>query len=401
MIDGLRVFSRILTFILCFTVAGHALIERAAAAPSDTRHKLDEISKKLQGQKERLSRLARKETSILAELEKADRLVRKEQRALRQVEEKIRALKKERRALNNAIGELENKISRSRDILKKRLRAVYRQVKEGSLAALASAEDYQALIRRAKYLAYFADHDRRLIEGYRKDWSDLQEKRSASVALESRLDAVRKERTARKARLDKTRKEKRALLTRVRAERNTRQQLIEELSQASRDLENVLREEEELRKRQRSEVAPPRALGDDGKSFDKMKGGLRWPVRGRLVSRFGSQKDPEFNTPVFRNGIEIAAPEGTNVEAVLGGTVVFADHFRGFGNLVIVDHGMGYHTLYAHLSDSSVIAGEHIRRGQVVGRVGESGLGGTVSLYFEVRRRGKPIDPIPWLARRK
>ena len=140
--------------------------------------------------------------------------------------------------------------------------------------------------------------------------------------------------------------------------------------------------------------------GDDfleDSSFSRLKGKLPWPVSGSIAIRYGTQVDPLFNLPVFRSGIHIKASSGSNVKAVHEGKVVFADDFKGYGQLVIISHGNGYHTLYGSLSRIFLKNGAIIKDNQALGEVGESNTLGTPGLYFEVRYKGKSLDPQQWL----
>jgi murein DD-endopeptidase MepM/ murein hydrolase activator NlpD len=116
-----------------------------------------------------------------------------------------------------------------------------------------------------------------------------------------------------------------------------------------------------------------------------------------VVSGFGPQVHPRFGTRTFRNGIDIEAREGTEFTAVYPGTVLYTGWFKGYGNMIILDHGHGYYTLYAHASELLVREGESVGQGQVIGRVGETGSLAGPRLYFEVRSQGRPEDPQRWL----
>ena len=128
------------------------------------------------------------------------------------------------------------------------------------------------------------------------------------------------------------------------------------------------------------------------------RGDLEWPVTGAVVSAFGKALAGRFGTSIVRNGIEIAAPEGTPVRAVHGGSVAYAAPFAGFGLLAIVDHGGSAFTLYGHLGEVSVRQGTTVQRGTEVGRVGLVPAG-DAWLYFELRIDGRPVDPLQWLRR--
>ena len=128
-----------------------------------------------------------------------------------------------------------------------------------------------------------------------------------------------------------------------------------------------------------------------------MRGRLEWPAAGRVVEEYGIRVNPRFGTKTFRNGIDIDAVEGSNVHVVFPGHVLYTGWFRGYGNLIIVDHGSEYYTLYAHVADMKVAEGDDVRQGQVIGTVGDTGSLQGPRLYFEVRYQGKPQDPAHWL----
>ncbi len=187
--------------------------------------------------------------------------------------------------------------------------------------------------------------------------------------------------------LRKSKHRKRMLLAKVKRERELYKNMISELKASARKLRKMIEEAEKARY----------AL----KGFSKMKRRLPWPVEGRLALPYGSYRDPKFKTPVFRNGIHIRAKEGDIVRSVYPGKVVFADWFKGYGKVVIVNHGEGYYTVYANLSEIFLSKGDIINKGDEIGRVGESGTLSAPALYFEVRYKGKPLNPLHWLKRKK
>ena len=137
--------------------------------------------------------------------------------------------------------------------------------------------------------------------------------------------------------------------------------------------------------------------GRQSSSFAGNKGRLPWPATGTVDVAFGSQVERDFGTVTTQNGLDIRAPAGTRVQAVADGHVVFADWLRGYGQLVIIDHGKGYHTLYAHLGAIDVKRGAPVKQGLQIGSVGDTGsLRGTL-LYFELRQASVAVDPARWL----
>jgi septal ring factor EnvC (AmiA/AmiB activator) len=147
-------------------------------------------------------------------------------------------------------------------------------------------------------------------------------------------------------------------------------------------------------------LKPPKATPGESTpavGLGAMRGRLEWPASGRVVEEYGMRVNPRFGTKTFRNGIDIDAVDGSNVHAVYPGHVLYTGWFRGYGNLIIVDHGSEYYTLYAHVADMKVAEGDDVRQGQVIGTVGDTGSLQGPRLYFEVRYQGKPQDPAQWL----
>ncbi|MGH7428631.1 MAG: murein hydrolase activator EnvC family protein, partial [Candidatus Methylomirabilaceae bacterium] len=144
--------------------------------------------------------------------------------------------------------------------------------------------------------------------------------------------------------------------------------------------------------------APVPAPSKERGSFAARKGVLPWPTSGSLTASFGRQVHPRYGTVTFNRGIEINAPERQQIVAVADGSVLFADWFKGYGRLIILDHGEGYYTVYAHAAEIRVKVGDRVTRGQQIGLVGDTGSASGSQLYFEVRHRGRPQDPVAWLA---
>jgi septal ring factor EnvC (AmiA/AmiB activator) len=147
----------------------------------------------------------------------------------------------------------------------------------------------------------------------------------------------------------------------------------------------------------RMRTVPPPIDATPGTGFAALRGRLAWPADGRVVAEYGAQVHPRFGTKTFRNGIDIDVAEGTTITAVAAGNVLYTGWFRGYGNLIIVDHGGEYFTLYAHAANITVHEGDEVKLGQVIGTVGDTGSLQGPRLYFEVRHAGRPQDPAHWL----
>jgi septal ring factor EnvC (AmiA/AmiB activator) len=197
---------------------------------------------------------------------------------------------------------------------------------------------------------------------------------------------------------------RRVLLAKVQEQKKGHLAAIRELELAARELQGLIgRLQREKRPRSARAPAPelpgaPAPLQGSGAAFASLKGRLPWPTPGTLTSTFGRQEHPRYRTVTFNRGIEINAPEGQRIVAVSDGTVLYADWFKGYGRLIVLDHGEGYYTVYAHAAEILVRLGDRVTKGQSIGLVGNSGSVAGSQLYFEVRHRGRPQDPMSWLA---
>ena len=146
---------------------------------------------------------------------------------------------------------------------------------------------------------------------------------------------------------------------------------------------------------------PPPRKGDTGlRGFGALRGRLPRPAAGAIEVPFGKVVNPRFKTVTVHNGVELGAPASAEVRAVAPGRVVHAGWFKGYGNLVIVDHGEGFHTLVGHLASMTTAMGEEVAVGTLLGTVGDTGSLRGPSLYLEIREQGRPVDPRAWLAPR-
>jgi septal ring factor EnvC (AmiA/AmiB activator) len=248
---------------------------------------------------------------------------------------------------------------------------------------LLSVEQPADMLRGYRFVSALARRDREKMAALRANLTtlaatrdDLQRKTREALALRADLDRARRA-------LEVDRQRKSELLTSIVEKKETHAAYLQELEEAEGKLGQLLS-----------------GLGgaDITVPITVFKGALPWPARGRVRIAFGRHKHPRFETYTLHNGIEIEAPVDTPVKAVHDGTVAFADQFLGYGLMVIIDHGGKNHTLYAHLAETRVRAGQHVSAGDVVGTVGASGVDGP-GLYFEMRSQGKPQDPQEWLAR--
>ncbi len=373
--------------VLVLVALGAAGIS-AAQDLRQTQKKYKEVQRGIKAHEEKLKKAREAERSTLGALDSTNRKLSKVRRELGRYREELRKTEGQIKSVNAEIAALNAKLQRRRDWMTRKLRAMHRTGRYGDvIAVLGASQDADELLRRWRYLESLAEYERALIEDHRKTIRALDDKEKELEGLRQRLAAEedRVFRAEQDLAREKARKQK--ILASVKQKKAAYERMLRELRAASKKLRKVI-EDSARDKRFAS------------KEFRKRKGALPWPVYGRVAIPYGTQKDPTFKTPVFRNGIYIASGPGSVARAVHAGKVVYADWFKGYGQLIIVNHGGGYHTLYANLSEIFLREGDIIKGSDEIGRVGDSSVTERPSLYFEIRYKGKPLDPVQWLRRK-
>lgn len=363
--------------------------------------RLQDTQRQLREERDKAESARRRETSVLAELETIDRRLAEKQREIKQLDERIRRVQQDVQALQAEIRRLEGDRATQATALAGRLRTIYRlHAQGGALPLILSSEDPVARAVTMRQLSRLAALDARIIHEYRVISDRLGEKREREETRQTELATLRAEAKREQFEVDRDAARRRTLLARVRDERVYHERMVGELTEASRRLEAFIRD---LQNRQRriAKVPPPKGgIEAPGTGFGTLRGRLPWPAAGRIVTTFGAQVHPRFGTRTFRNGVDIEAGEGTDIAAVYAGSVVYTGWFKGYGNLIILDHGHDYYTLYAHVADMLVREGDDVKQGQRIGTVGDTGSLAGARLYFEVRYKEKPLDPEQWLRQR-
>jgi len=315
-------------------------------------------------------------------------------KALKRVRKKVGLLKKEHNLLVTRISSQQHDIVASKrkvkkvgKQLKRRLVALYKEGESGALKILFSANSPTEMVQQYHYLTKVLEYDQQLLSDYR----------AVNLEQKQQLDKLNQLEGDKKALLVKQQQQQQV------AEQGRRLQ-ARLLKRAKKDKQKLAREVLQLKKnaaRLKKLIAKLESQEPIGQTkvstasdFAAGRGKLGWPVTGRVVIGFGKQKDKKLGTYYESNGLEISVPPGSPIRAVASGTIVFADYFKGYGNLFIVSHPGGYHTLYAQTDKMLKDLNDTVKAGDVIGY---SGLGGRDSIYFEIRAQGSPVNPLRWL----
>lgn len=295
-----------------------------------------------------------------------------------------------RAALDAERVEREAHLERTRAALAAQLRAAYQLGRHDTLQLLLNQRDPARAERQFTYYGYIGRFRATQIDGIRTDISKIEKLRASIAAEDDKLGKLEQSQKTRLGELEQARAQRGKVLVSLEQASQGRAQMLARLQQQQQALEAVLRE-----LKRAAERAPVVSAGSGTGVFARLRGKLDWPAAGKLVARFGELRAGS----VRWNGVLLGGERGAPVRAVAAGRVAFADWLPGLGQLVIIDHGSGWLSLYGHNDELLKATGATVAAGDTVATVGDSGGRAQPELYFEIRSGGKPIDPRPWFAR--
>lgn len=357
----------------------------ALAAPTP-RARLDALEARRRAEENAARLLAQQETSVLDTLAAAEKATADAAAAARKAEAAraaseaalARAREEETRAIETEKARL--------GALRPRLLARERLGRTGELQLLMASGSLAELVKRRYLLDRVLRNDVTILGEAQAARVARVKARAARQAEAERLQGLADVAQDRQEDAQARREEQRALLDALRTARGVHERAAVEAGDQARRLAEFV-----------TTLPPPRTAMAGATGFAALRGKLPRPAPGAISVGFGRVIDPRFKTVTLQNGVDIAAPTGAPVRAIAAGRVVHAGWFKGYGNLIIIDHGEGFHSLVAHLGTMQTAMGEEVAAGAVLGTVGDSGSLKGAYLYFEIREHGRPVDPRPWL----
>jgi len=357
------------------------------------RKTLEQLKDQIEEKRRQADEAEKKRESILQGIQTLDERHVRYRQSHQEISRKLRKKDQEIESINAQIARLREGVQVRQDAILARLRVQYMEGRFGHWKPLLASDSYGDFQRRLRYLSAVSGRDYGLIETFKTDMANMQEAERQREA--ARVGMLVYKRTTEKH-LDEiktVKKEKKLYLAKLTQEKESYERALQELERSAARIDSLLRE---LEQRRRAAAAKP----PSGSLPKGVKGGLPWPAEGSVLTHFGRQKHPTFNTYVQRKGIEIRTTEGSAIHAVMAGTVVYADWLKGYGLVIILDHANGFFSLYAHASKILTTVGAVVVSGQAIGETGDTGMTGENTLYFELREGTEPVDPLQWLARR-
>ena len=353
---------------------------------------VDDIQRRIDDAETRVRDYTDREVSILTSLndidysiDRAGRRIAKNKSELVELEKKIKNTRKE-------YVRLVDTLEKNQDYTAARLVALYKMNALGAWQSLASSKSLYEMLQRKRYLEAILEHDDVVITEFLRDKNAVKkildqlnaqqiEKRRIEASIQKHIEELSAQKALRSR-----------ILEDVRAKKSLQIAAIHSLKNAAEALDT------QIQALNRTTSRPLEDLTIE--SFSELKGLLKMPVKGKIIHFYGPHKDTKFNVTVFRSGIDIQAPKDSPVQAVFAGRILYADWFKGYGNMIIIDHGSNYYTVYAHLQEISVQKGDFVSMAEDIATLGETGSIMGPILHFEVRHHGKPMDPLEWLVKK-
>lgn len=355
------------------------------------KQEIRDIQRKIETGKANIQKYSQKEINTINRLNELDYELHKSRTQLAALKAETAVLDQKMAATTRSSEDLKKQIQANEHYFSKRLVALYKLSWIGQIHVLASAHSMHELFQRKEALERILAYD----EVVRKK---LEENRLKFNHMLSELTKQKSEKNARVQmynqhlrRISADQSKRTKLLASIRNQKSLELASIASLKESARELDHKLTS----LPRQQDSASQPQKTSE--KPITSFKGLLKMPVKGKIMFLFGPYKNAKFNVTNFRSGIGIRAQKGEPVRAVYSGKIVYANWFKGYGNLIIIDHGTNYHTVYAHVEEIFKTTGDNVETGEVIATVGDTGSMSGTKLHFEIRHHGKPLDPLNWI----
>ena len=379
----LTIFFRAIPLLIFF----FCLQQGAFAAGEDldaSRKELEEIRQRIGKTSRTLEEKKRTESIAKSDLKKVEKSLERMSSRVAAISSDLAQLTVRLRRAESDMGQTGAQIDDLSHLVKQRLVALYKGGESLQAQSIFTPGPAAEVFTDFIYLQRIVQHDRELLGGYQlrlnhqnQNLQQLASLRQEQLRLKQEMEKERRE-------MVQVAKMKEDLLLQVRKDKNSLSRQLTDLQGRAKRIDGLIRKFETTRTR---EPAAP------GTAFLGQKGRLSWPVNGRVRIPFGNSRHPDLGTPYQSHGIEIEVSSDLPVKSVWSGKVVFANTFKGYNNLLIIDHGDGYYTLYAQTASLTCKVGDKISQGQVVAQTD----GSAGRFYFEIRKGGTPLDPKKWL----
>ncbi len=345
---------------------------------AELKNRIEKLRKRIETKENSKSSYNRQLRAIEKQIGKVSRQISDSSRRIKSKQQELKRLNADKKKINKTIAEQDQLLSRQ-------VHAAYTLGQQEQIKLLFSQQNAASLQRNLVYYRYFSEHRLKLITEAQQNFTRLLENEKQIKTTKQELEQALSRQKNHKASLSTDRKKRKNVIAGLDKELKKQGKHLTRLEDDARELMQLI---DSL-----SEILEDIPAAEPHKKFADLKGQLAWPVKGKVNQVFGRIKPP---SNLRWQGITINARLGNNVRAVSHGRIAFSDWLRGMGNLIIIDHGDGYLSLYGHNQSLYKTAGEWVEAGDIIASIGDSGGQKKPALYFEIRRKGKPQNPAKW-----
>lgn len=374
--------NKLLVFVALVLLSGWLLW----SSPDKDKEKLDNIAKQIDGINSKLEKLKKEEGSILNDIYKIE--LRYEKAIIENNKIKLQVRKSEEKInkKNSEKKKLEIEIDQSKKNLKQILRLLYKIGGNAYLKFFIRINNLDQLFENYRLFISLIDYKSDEINKLKVNIQRLLEVKKELEGYHANLKNLQRQKELKLKDIRNLKQSKMTLIRKISNDRDQYMRLLDELETEAGHLNKLI-------------FGKPlkRRLGMI--DLDRIKGKLNWPIKGKVVSFFGKKRSTKFDTYIINNGIKIQPGRSDQVKAIYPGEVVFAEYYKGYGNLIIIQHAKNLYTLYGHCEKMFKQKGDNVNKGEVISLAGDSGSTYGKSLYFEIRTQLKPQDPLKWLRR--
>ncbi|MDY7030360.1 MAG: peptidoglycan DD-metalloendopeptidase family protein [Thermodesulfobacteriota bacterium] len=355
---------------------------------------LNRIKKNINEKVKRVEAYGKRELLVLSKLNSIEKVLSHNAAEIHSIEDNIEDVKEKIIDINEQISKIDEDMEVIHSKLEPHLIVLYKLGETGLSRALLSRCSYDDISRTRRSINMILRRDLEMMKKHKNDLLLLSKKKKELKEEEEELALLKENYESQKSEIKKEIFRKSGILKILQRKKDADLTQLKKLKGNSKNLQSMIGKLD----RERSKTAKKSKSVDKRYGFAALMGKLDAPVSGKILPLFGKQENPILNTFTFGKGIDILAPMGSEIKAVYNGEVLYSDWFKGYGKIIIIDHGNSYYTLIAHASKLLKRVGDRVRKGEVIALVGDTDSVKGPHLYFEIRHHGKPQDPVKWLA---